>query len=149
MMLPHPDLLLLVHGPPVPEEGAVAKHARVALRPVLGLRRERNKLVSLAFKLLQNFYLNSVDGEVPFDHLRVLAEGEDGLLPVAVPHPGHFVAVAVQLVDGALPSADVPNEDRRVEAAGKEPRAITVPAESLYQIEMRKNYNPLNVWNII
>ena len=41
MMLPHSDLLLFVHGPPVPEEGAVAQHAGVALRPVLGLEKER------------------------------------------------------------------------------------------------------------
>ena len=63
------------------------------------------------------FHLDSADGEIPLDHLRVLAEREEGLFAVAVPHPGHFVAVAVQLEDGALPPSDVPDEDRRVEAA--------------------------------
>ena len=41
--------------------------------------------------------------------------------------------MAVQLVDGALPTADVPDEDRRVEAAGEEPRPLAVPCECLYK----------------
>ena len=138
MMLPHSDLLLFVHGPPVPEEGAVAQHAGIALRPVLGLEKERGRgelfsLIFLSAEQILRFHLNSVDGEIPFHHLRVLAEREDGLFPVAVPHPGHFVAVAVQLEDGALPTADVPNEDRGVEAAREEPGALPVPCKCLYQ----------------
>ena len=97
------------------------------------------------------FHLNSVDGEIPFHHLRVLAEREDGLFPVAVPHPGHFVAVAVQLEDGALPTADVPDEDRGVEAAREEPGALPVPCKCLYQwrYKLILCFFLKNKWNVL
>lgn len=85
MVLPHSQLLLVVHSAPVPEEGLAAQLAGVALNPVSRLVFQNETILKLLYYYEGNCSnLVSSDRHVPDHQVRVLAGRQEGLLRARV-----------------------------------------------------------------
>lgn len=108
VMLSKSQLSLVHHRFDVPEERSSAGLTGVRLHPGRSLF--------------------SIRRHVPANDDTVLATGKQDAFVAGVAKRGDFVVMALKFIRGPLPSADVPDNDALIEAAGKEQLLPGVPA---------------------